>query len=97
MGERLDVEGGVYGERPDQSTPIRNKADAAWEQLESLRAQARSYGLAVDDAWPLARVQQEIDAFVARLPKHEADCALVTTHHLTCTCGAYRRSSEATS
>jgi hypothetical protein len=27
-----------------------------------------------------------------KLPVHARDCALVTTHHLTCTCGAMYRS-----
>ena len=26
--------------------------------------------------------------------KHEPDCAIVTTHHLTCTCGSYTREQE---
>lgn len=30
-------------------------------------------------------------AQLENLPKHDADCAIVTTHHLTCTCGAYTR------
>ena len=27
--------------------------------------------------------------------KHKPDCSIVTTHHLTCTCGAYREPQEA--
>jgi hypothetical protein len=37
------------------------------------------------------------EAYVRSLPKHKSDCSLNTTHHLTCTCGAYRRQREASS
>jgi hypothetical protein len=25
------------------------------------------------------------------MPRHYSNCAMITTHHLTCTCGAYSR------
>lgn len=62
MGERLDVEGGTYGLRPGAGTPIPNKADAAWERLQELRAEARDLGIDVDDAWPIALLEREIAA-----------------------------------
>ena len=32
--------------------------------------------------------------YIRALPKHAPDCALVTTHHLTCTCGAFREARD---
>lgn len=31
------------------------------------------------------------DMLLLDIPRHESDCSIVTTHHLTCTCGAYRK------
>lgn len=60
MAERLDVEGGTYGLRPDEGTPIPNRADAAWERLQKLRAEARELGIEVDDRDPLAELEELI-------------------------------------
>jgi hypothetical protein len=60
MGERLDVEGVAYGERPDQSTPIPNKADDAWARLLELRDEARALGIEVDLAWSIAELERVI-------------------------------------
>jgi hypothetical protein len=62
VGERLDVEGGVAGIRPDVATPLPNKADAAWEELRQLRIRARDLGIEVDEAWPIQRLVEEIGA-----------------------------------
>lgn len=45
---------------PVDAQPVPNKADAAWEQLQALRAEARDLGVAVDDRWPIARLEEEI-------------------------------------
>ena len=51
---------------PEESTPERyvvpNKADVAWEELQTLRAQARKLGIEVDDKWPIAELQAQIAA-----------------------------------
>jgi hypothetical protein len=44
---------------------------------DQIRAAADYYGLSEES--------------IRQIPRHEPDCALVTTHHLTCTCGAYGR------
>ena len=62
MGEILNVEGGLAGERPEHGTPLPNKADAAWAELEQLRKQAVELGVEVDERWPIARLREEIDA-----------------------------------
>jgi hypothetical protein len=60
VGDRLDIEGGLYGERPDIGRPVANRADDAWQLLEQRRAEARALGIEVEDAWPLNRVEEEI-------------------------------------
>ena len=60
MGERIEVEGGTYGLRPDQGTPVPNRADAAWERLQELRAEARELGIEVDDRSPIAELEELI-------------------------------------
>jgi hypothetical protein len=57
---RIDIEGGQYGYRPDESTPIPNRADNAWEDLIALREEARAMGIEVRDDWPINRLQREI-------------------------------------
>lgn len=47
---------------------------------EQVKAAAEHYGLSED--------------YIRGLPKHQPDCGIVTTHHLTCTCGAYRATGE---
>lgn len=42
--------------------PTPNKADAAWEELQTLRAQARKLGIEVDDKWPIAELEAQIEA-----------------------------------
>lgn len=42
---------------------------------------------AAADINPNARLRDVWD--VSKLPIHDPDCALMTTHHLTCTCGAH--------
>ena len=60
MAEILNVEGGLAGERPEQSTPLPNKADAAWAELERLREQARALGIEVSERWSIANLREEI-------------------------------------
>lgn len=43
-----------------ESTPIPNKADAAWERLQALREEARALGVEVDEHWPIAQLEEEI-------------------------------------
>jgi hypothetical protein len=45
---------------PGETRPLPNRADAAWEELETLRSEARALGIAVDDHWPIARLREEI-------------------------------------
>lgn len=61
MIERV-VSDGVHGDRDMQPRPLPNKADAAWEELEALRAEARDLGIQVDDRWSILRLREEIDA-----------------------------------
>lgn len=62
MDERLDVEGGIYGLRPVASTPVPNRADAAWERLQELRAEARELGIDITEREPIAELEQLINA-----------------------------------
>ena len=66
MAEILNVSGGLAGERPEHATPLSNKADAAWVELERLREQAAALGVEVDERWPIARLREEIDATESR-------------------------------
>lgn len=54
------------GEPPEEvalaAHPVPNKADAAWEELQKLRARAREFGIEVDDHWPIAELQAQIEA-----------------------------------
>jgi hypothetical protein len=59
-GRIIEVEGGRYGLRPTESTPIPNRADNAWEDLLALREEARTLGIDVRDSWPINRLQREI-------------------------------------
>jgi hypothetical protein len=43
-----------------KSYPLPNAADAAWEELLALRAQAAELGIEVDEAWPIVRLREEI-------------------------------------
>jgi len=56
------VSDGVHGGRTEPARPLPNKADAAWEELEALRAEARDLGIQVDGRWPIIRLREEIDA-----------------------------------
>lgn len=47
---------------PGRPQPLANQADAAWEELRRLRAEARDLGIDVDDRWPIMRLREEIDA-----------------------------------
>ena len=42
--------------------PVPNKADAAWERLQQLRAQARELGVDVDQAMTIAELEELIEA-----------------------------------
>ena len=42
----------------NESVP--NKADAAWEYLQTLRAQARELGIDVDDRMPIVELEEAI-------------------------------------
>jgi len=64
--EPLYVEGGLAGLRPGESMPLPNAADAAWERLVKLRAEAEELGIVVDQAWPIVRLEEEIAAVKAR-------------------------------
>lgn len=37
-----------------------NQADAAWTELEQLRARAAELGITVDMTWPIVRLREEI-------------------------------------
>jgi hypothetical protein len=50
---------------PGETRPLPNKADAAWEELEALRSEARNLGVQVDDRWPIVRLREEIAAVKA--------------------------------
>lgn len=43
-----------------------------------------------DNDWTKQLPKETLER-ILRGPRHTKDCSLVTTHHLTCTCGAYRR------
>ena len=43
------------------SVPVSNKADAAWAELERLRAEARGLGIEVDERWPIVELREQID------------------------------------
>jgi hypothetical protein len=51
-----------YGVRDGDPQAVPNKADAAWAELEALRAEARALGLEVDDAEPLAALRARVEA-----------------------------------
>lgn len=36
------------------------RADAAWDELQALRAEAAALGVDVDEAWPIDRLRTEI-------------------------------------
>lgn len=42
------------------SEPVPNKADAAWEHLQKLRAEARELGIDVDDRSPIVELEEAI-------------------------------------
>lgn len=44
------------------STPLPNRADAAWAELQRLREQAHGLGIDVDEVWSIARLEEEIAA-----------------------------------
>lgn len=39
---------------------IPNRADDAWARLLQLRADAQALGIAVDERWPIDRLEEEI-------------------------------------
>ena len=43
-----------------KSYPLPNAADAAWDELLALRAQAAELGIEVSEAWPIVRLREEI-------------------------------------
>lgn len=45
---------------PKGPRPVPNAADAAWDELLSLRAQAAMLGIKVDESWPIAQLRREI-------------------------------------
>ncbi len=61
MAERLNVEGGLSGERPEHGTPLPNRADAAWAELEALRAEAERLGLEDYRRDPLATLRVRVE------------------------------------
>lgn len=69
MGELVNVEGGVAGERPPARTPLPNRTDAVFAELDALRAEAADLGLAGADRLPLV----ELRAVVERARAARAD------------------------
>lgn len=61
MADRLDIEGDLVGERPDESTPVPNRADAAWAELQALRDEANTLGLEDYGAEPLAVLRSRVE------------------------------------
>jgi hypothetical protein len=49
-------------ERPGAATPIPNRADAAWERLQALRAEARELGIEITEREPIVELEQLIKA-----------------------------------
>lgn len=50
----------VIGQSDGKPRSVPNQADVAWEELERLRAEARSLGLEVNERWPLAILREEV-------------------------------------
>jgi hypothetical protein len=46
----------------DEARAPLSRADAAWEELQRLRAEARELGLEVDEGWPLAEIRERVAA-----------------------------------
>jgi hypothetical protein len=44
---------------------VPNAADAAWEELLSLRERAADLGIAVKESWPIAQVRRQIEKALA--------------------------------
>ena len=58
--------------------------DSIW--AAAVKPDCRTYAHP-EQPWRLA----SLDGVLPMPHRHKADCAIVTTHHLTCTCGAYSR------
>jgi hypothetical protein len=53
----------VYGERdPAPARPVPNKADAAFEELAALQAEAAELGIEGADWLPLGELRQQVEA-----------------------------------
>lgn len=61
MAEWLDIEGGLAGERPEHGAPVPNKTDAAWAELQALRAEAAELGLEDYENDPLAALRARVE------------------------------------
>jgi hypothetical protein len=61
MGELINVEGGVAGERPTTGTPLPNRTDAVFAELDALRAEAAELGLDGADRLPLAELRPLVE------------------------------------
>ncbi len=58
----------------DRRLPMPDIAVSKPDEEARLQAASEFWGISVES--------------LRRMPKHQPDCSLVTTHHLTCTCGA---------
>jgi hypothetical protein len=65
--EVVDLDDGRFGVTDGNPQPLPNKADAAFAELQALRAEAVELGLEVDDREPLANLHGRVlEARVAR-------------------------------
>jgi hypothetical protein len=60
VGESFTAEGGIGGER-QLGTPLPNEADAAFAELEALRAEAAELGLDDADRDPLGVLRSRVE------------------------------------
>jgi hypothetical protein len=61
VAEHLQVGDDRFGERPEHGTPLPNRADAAFAELEALRAEAGRLGLEDYHADPLAVLRERVE------------------------------------
>jgi hypothetical protein len=58
----LEAEGGLAGVRPAKGAPLANRADAAYAELEALRAEADRLGIKRDPTASLADLRARVEA-----------------------------------